>query len=875
MRTTKTTALLFAGVALCGAGSTHALAQTAGTPAPADPAATAASARQSAGAAGEDASADIIVTARRVEERLQDVPISITVFSQQQITNRNLVNSADLAAYTPSLSANANFGSDNTSFAIRGFNQDAGTQPSVGVYFADVVAPRGPSQGTLAGDGAGPGYFFDLQNVQVLKGPQGTLQGRNTTGGAILFVPQKPTSKWEGFVEGTYGNYNMKRVQGAINIPLSDVARFRIAGDHEQRDGYLHNISGVGPGDFNDVNYTALRASLVVDLTPDLENYTIASFVHSRTNGSDEKLIGCNKLGYNPVNPAVGFGNFIGVFSCAQLAREKARGAGFYDLESAVANPVSKLTQWQVINTTTWRANDALTIKNIASYAQFTQRQRGPLFGTNWQVSDLPFPYNYIFFRGIPAFFTGPNPIPGHDSSDQLTFSEEFQVQGHALAGRLTYQGGVYLEISKPLSLVGNQSSQLATCTDLSKFACSDPIGSAFTAAFAEATGGAQIHVGAGNYGAGRTAYRNLGLYSQATYKFTEQLSLTGGLRYTWDRQTLTSTRYSVAFDVEPPYTAAPTFACTDPTQAPTCSGRLEQKSHKPTWLVDLDYKPISDLLVYAKYSRGYRAGGVFANAPADHRTFEPEKVNAYEAGVKTTLRGVVHGTFNVAGFYNNFSNQQLQLGFNPRVDPVTGATAPVSPTSAVINAGKSRIWGIEVETSVTPFQGFTVDGGYTYLNTSIRKISSFGTTDPFYQANTSSITVGAPLTLSPRNKVTITGTYTLPLDPRIGRVSFAATFTHTDKQISTFDYYGALGAATRAALGADYGTLAPRNLVNLNASWNAVAGSPIDLAAFATNVTNKKYYAFVPGLDSSGAEFAVLGEPRMYGVRLRVRFGD
>src|ERR1700716_1757850 len=171
---------------------------------------------------------EVIGTARRVEERLQDVPISITVFNQEQLTNRNVVNASDLAAYTPSLSANSNFGSENSSFAIRGFVQDAGTPPSVAVYFADVVALRGPTQGTQAGDGAGPGSFFDLQNVQVLKGPQGTLFGRNTTGGAVLFVPQKPTSTFEGYVEAEGGNYDMKRVQAVINLPVSDSVRLRL-----------------------------------------------------------------------------------------------------------------------------------------------------------------------------------------------------------------------------------------------------------------------------------------------------------------------------------------------------------------------------------------------------------------------------------------------------------------------------------------------------------------------------------------------------------------------------------------------------------------------------------------------------------------------
>src|SRR5882724_5521148 len=234
---------------------------------------------------------EIIVTARRMEERLQDVPISITVLNQQQIGERNIVNPQDLAAYVPSLSANTNFGTENSSFAIRGFVQDIGTAPSVGVYFGDVVAPRGASNGIPTGDGAGPGSFFDLQNVQVLKGPQGTLFGRNTTGGAVLLVPQKPTSEFGGYAEGSFGNFGMKRGQGVVNLPVNDNIRLRLGVDHQSRDGYGINTSGVGPRDFYDVNYTAVRASLVVDLMPDLENYTIASYSKSDTNGSVQKTI--------------------------------------------------------------------------------------------------------------------------------------------------------------------------------------------------------------------------------------------------------------------------------------------------------------------------------------------------------------------------------------------------------------------------------------------------------------------------------------------------------------------------------------------------------------------------------------------------------
>jgi iron complex outermembrane receptor protein len=809
---------------------------------------------------------EIIVTARRSDELLQDVPISISVYSQQQLTNLNVTNATDLANFTPSLSANSNFGSENTSFAIRGFVQDVGTPPSVGTYFADVVAPRGPTQGTQAGDGVGPGSFFDLQNVQVLKGPQGTLFGRNTTGGAVLLVPQKPTADFGGYAEGSYGNFGMYRVQGALNTPLGDKFRFRLAVDHEQRDGYVHNVSGVGPHDYNDIDYTAVRASLIVDLADNIENYTIASYSKSDTNGSAQRLIGCNPTGFNPPNPAAGLRNFIGVFSCGELAAERARGLGFYDIQASVANPESVIKQWQVINTTTWNASDAFTLKNIASYAEFTDTQRAPLFGTNWQASTLPLPYPFVFFRGIPQLFTGVFPIPGKASADQSTYTEELQLQGGSENRRLTYQAGAYFEWSDPLSVIGNQSPQLALCTDLASLNCSDPIGAAFTAAI-----GFPTNVGAVNYTAGRTSYRDHGLYAQSSFGLTDQLKLTGGLRYTWDKQSNDATRISYSFPVTPPYTGPAVSRCTDPSTTPSCSQSLEQKSDKATWLLGLDYKPTDDVLLYGKYARGYRAGGVFTNAPIDHRTFEPEKVDNFEVGMKTSYGNDIRGTFNVAAFYNDFSDQQLQFGFDAKVDPATGASAPVAPTTAIINAGKSRIYGAEVDASIAPLDGLTFELSYTYLKAEIRKIEAVNTVDPNYQAATSELEPGSPLALSPENKYSLSANYTLPLPGDIGRLRFGATFVHTDEQLTTYAYQD---PALRTLFGGDLGTLDARDLLSLNASWESIAGTPVDVSAFATNVTGEKYYNFVPGLATSGSEFAVLGEPRMYGVRLRYRFG-
>jgi iron complex outermembrane receptor protein len=810
---------------------------------------------------------EIIVTARRVEERIQDVPISMTVLSQEQLSNRNIVNASDLANITPSLSVNNNFGNENASFAIRGFVQDAGTAPSVGTYFADVVAPRGPTQGTQAGDSAGPGSFFDLQNVQILKGPQGTLFGRNTTGGAVLLVPQKPNATFGGYGEVSGGNFGMWRTQGAINVPFGESIRFRLAADHQTRDGYVHNISGIGASDYNNVNYTAVRASLVVDVTANVENYTIGSYSNSSTNGSVEKPIACNPAGYNPVNPLVGFANFIGGLTCGQLASESARGAGFYDVETAIPDPLSRIEQWQLINTTTWSVADSLTLKNIASYAEFKDLQRAELFATNWNVNTLPQPYPSIFFLGAPAIFAEINAPAGGESSHQRTYTEELQAQGSVFAGRLTYQGGVYLEWSDPIGTYGNSGPQLANCTDVGTFSCTDPLGAAFTA-----ISGRLSPVGAGIYTVGRTTYRDQGVYAQSSYSITDQFKLTGGLRYTHDEASNDTTRMTYNFPVTPPFVGPATVSCTDPGQAPSCLETLRTKSGRPTWMIDLDYKPIEDVLIYGKYARGYRAGGVYPNGPSDHRTFQPEQVDNYEVGVKTSFQSVVRGTFNFDGFYNNFTNQQLQAGFNPRVDPVTGDRAPVGQTAAIVNAGKSRIYGVEVQSSINPVTGLTMALDYTYLRTQIRQINSILTNDPNYQPQNINIAIGSPLALSPENKYTLSANYRLPLSKSIGDIVVGANYVHVDEQLTNYVYQV---PAVTAAIGRNYNDISSRDLLNADIEWNSIAGLPLDVSVFGTNLADKKYYEWIPGLGPSGLELATLGAPRMYGVRVRYRFGE
>ena len=779
---------------------------------------------------GSSAAESIIVTARRVAERLQDVPISITTFSQRQLTNRNITTTADLATYTPSLETNNFFGSTKTQFSIRGFVEDLGTQPSVGVYFADVVAPRAPAVNVPAGDGAGPGSLFDLENVQVLKGPQGTLFGRNTTGGAILIVPQKPTDKLGGYIEGSYGNYDMNGIQAVFNTPLGERARFRIGVDHMARDGYLKNDSGIGPSALDNVDYTSVRASLVLDLAPELENYTIGSFTASRSNGDLQKLATCN--------PQFG----LGALGCAQLAREAAKGASFLTAQNILPSPFDNQTQWQIINTTTWRATDTITVKNIASYAQLSEHYSSDVFGTLLDTSlFVPF-----YPKGTYVGLDSVQPAPGVPTADQYTATEEFRVQGSSLEGRLDWQGGAYLEVSRPLGLSGDRTQSLVNCANLDALVCNNPLGS-----------GGVIEQ------ASQTRFHDVGLYAQSSYSITDTLKLTGGFRYTWDSVRTQANLFSYAFAPGPVAAPSTTTACEEPgLRLPDCSVTYKERSAKPTWLIDLDYKPISNMLLYAKYARGYRAGGIAPNVPSQYAVFGPEKVDSYEVGLKTSFYESWQGSFDVAAFYNDFTNQQLNVLFNPK--PGT----PVPTISGIFNAGSSRISGVEVSGTVTPLQGLRLEASYTYLETKLKTLSLAATApDSPYNIGASQAP-GDPLAFAPNNKFTVAGSYTLPIDPSVGRVLLGVTFVYEDPVLtnySTRDRQGKLDG---------YSYVPSRSLLNVNANWNDIYHKNVDLELFATNVTQKQYYSvFAPLLPIVGFTTGIIGEPRMFGARLRYHF--
>jgi iron complex outermembrane receptor protein len=594
------------------------------------------------------------------------------------------------------------------------------------------------------------------------------------------------------------------------------------------RDGYLDNISGIGPKHLNDIDYIAGRVSLVVDITPDLENYTIVSISSSDTTGSIGRNARCApRLALSNVP---GFTVPVGNMNCAQVAQLAASG-DFFAVQNSLLDPTSRAEQWQVINTTTWYLTDQFTIKNIASYAQLKNVLAQDVYATFWTIP----PDGGVFAGSVGqrTTFSQFKNFPGLPLNHQSTITEELQLQGSGLNGRFTWQAGAYMELSDPLSdFVGTASYSTLLCTNVSTFQCSSPYGG---------FGSTTIELR-------HTSFRDTGYYAQGSYDLTPKLRFTAGIRFSDDR--------SAAEDRTFTYRYAQTggiasITCANAGAAPgTCSSATVQHSKTPTWLLDLDYKPTQDMMIYAKYARGYRQGLVNPRGIAPYKSFGPEKVDSYEIGAKTSWHGLMPGLFDVAAFYNDFSNQQILVGF--RRGTLTG--------NAITNTGTSRLWGVEAQLNISPFENFKLDANFTYLNTRLEKAGLPTPPEPFTPADSLNRTAaGFPFPFAPEFKESVTATYILPLPDTLGRMSISSTFTYTDS------YAAIEGPGVRV------GSIA---LLNLNMNWESIGGSPIDLSLFATNVTDTHYLSFLAETNSVAILSDVAGEPQMFGARIKFRYG-
>lgn len=816
---------------------------------------------QNSGAAAQDQAGlgEIIVTANRREERGQDVPIAITALSPQRLEQQGINKEQDLQASVPSLTVgpNGQGSRESNSFTIRGQGATFQASPGVVVYLNEVPLPAGI---TLSQQG-GPGNFVDLESLQVLSGPQGTLFGRNTTGGAVLLVPKKPSDELGGWIKGEYGNYDRKYVEGALNVPLSDKLAIRAVGAFHDRDGYTRDV--IWNKDRDDEHWYSGRVGILFKPTDTITNYTMAYGAHSKNNGAGLIHSAFNvgamaSLGLCAEAPV----GLAGGYSCDVYRAADAQAAALGPRKTAFSvDTFAKTQTWGVSNTTDVEISDEITLRNIVSYQKMKVGYRYDGDATPLQQHDvdpgrlpadgvvtLPGTNFPVTYRNA----TGDTELP---RDDFRVWTEELQLQGKMLDGNLDWTvGGFYFD-QRPDGTQGSRA--VVYCPAVSTGSC--------TASQAL-------------YG---TSTVSKALYAQATLNLAaltpslDGLRLTGGYRETWDHVYGFATQYNYSALLP-----AGTVVCgidsskvvPEAAAADACGFSGSQRTRSPSWLVGLDYKVSSNILLYGKISHSYKAGGfnpyaVFfgQNGDPDTRTFLPEDVTSYEVGVKSDFRlGSVPLRFNIAGYSTDYKDIQRATG---DINLTTGAGG-----ARTLNAD-ARIKGIEIETSMRPFGGLEIGGNFSYTDASYKK----------YQYISATGTIACNGVVAPRGVADascIPFQYTAKyiwsahvaadreLGNDFGTLSLFVNYSHSSAQYTEAVNIAALQPGMK---------LAPFGLLNASLDLRKVAGSGFDLGLFATNLTNKLYrISNSNGYQAGGllVNETLFGEPRMYGLRLKYTFG-
>lgn len=753
--------------------------------------------------------AEVLVTARRREESAQSVPIAVSVLGANALEDHHVDDIEDLQNVVPTLSVSAASGRPNAPvYSLRGIRPTEaiyGQDPTVAVYFDDVVLS--PAQGSNLG-------MYDLASVQVLKGPQGTLFGRNTTGGALLLTPKRPGRTFGGDLMVGYGSYGRDETQFGIDMPLADNFALRLSGRTIDSTGYQTNVAP-GPlhGDkLGGENTRSARLSAVWNITDKIENYTVVSWDHKSTNGRGMVLQAANPTGFylkcydGPTNPngaCFDGDNLASIYD----AVDRAQGRDVNKVESD-HRQFDNSRAVGVITTTTVQLGGDMTLKSIAGYRDFS--------------SSL-----YIDLDASPV----PGLLDSQQSSALKHASYELQLLGTAFADRLDWVTGLYWYYED-----GYESSPGDTYLGTPAF---------------DVTAG-------GNPFMQRGAVHNnsYSAFAQGSYKLTDKLSLTAGVRMTRDDKDMTLSTHR-------PNTCQLNDPNSDPT-APTklpldhCSVKLSDSFKQPTGTVSLDYKLRPDVMLYVASRYGYRAGGfnLRATNAVEYQPFDPETVLDAEVGAKTDWAlADWHMRSNVAVYHQWYDDIQRT---------VAASNPDGTPGSAVQNAAKAKVFGLELEQTIAPTRHLSLQLNYAYV---LPKYGSW--TDPRTGADQSK----TPFYFTPKHSGSATLAYTQPLDGDVGALTYTATASYKgDQWISPL--------LTRTTIDATPDNIKPLLqqdaywLLDMSASWLNVMGSKFDVTAYMKNVTDREYA--VGGLqlyNTFGVLARAYGDPRTYGMQLRYRF--
>lgn len=639
---------------------------------------------------------EIVITARKREENLQNTPLSVSAFTANELALRQIGSTDQLADVTPNLTFDAYAPSSgqnaSSQIYIRGIGQSdftAVTDPGVGLYVDGVYYARSFG-GTMD--------FLDLERIEILRGPQGTLFGRNTIGGAISLHTKRPDNELGGSLKLQVGNDAMLYTTADINLPIAEGLYSKFSVTRRKRDGYVQRVqlaerqlSGIAAPtdgvDLGDDNTLSARASFVWEASDNLDFYLSADYTDEDENGSPSTSLGLNDEQTFPSHSNRFENGFVFGGNCPLTPPPRPPGP----VNSTGNNPLclndtwrrnefenegtaevsSELTMWGISLETNWQVNDSMTLKSITAYRDIDAYSARDADGTPYRVFHTQDPF----------------------TQDQL--SQELQLSGST--DKLQWLLGLYYfeeQADNP-----------------------NPV------QFPEPTLGGFIS-------GGLVDNDNFAAFSQITYDFNDQLALTAGLRYTDETKRFTPYSFTDDFYVK----GGPGSPFVRFVECPTgaeagCGGvpgrlftagdallpHVESSLtfNDVTPMLNLAYQANDDVMLYGSYSEGFKSGGFdqrfTANLPAP-TSFNPETATTYEVGMKSTWLDQTL-RLNVAVFYTDYEDVQIivRQGFAP----------------LTFNAGKAEIKGFEVESTWIPGNSWIIQTSLGYTNAKYNELDA------------------------------------------------------------------------------------------------------------------------------------------------------
>jgi iron complex outermembrane receptor protein len=760
---------------------------------------------------------EVVVTARKTRESLQDTPVAVTAFSGEALQEMGVVDLRGIANATPNMEFSyAGNGSGGGNFAqifLRGVGQPdfiITKDPGVGVYIDGVYLARAP--GSVL-------ELLDVESIEVLRGPQGTLFGKNTIGGAVQVSTKRPNNDLSGVAQLTTGSYNRMDLSGSLNVPLvADTLALRVSAMSRTQDGYYRRLAySEGPANQfgsdasreagNNTDRQSGRVGVLWTPTDNVDVFFSADVTKERQDAVEYQLI------------AVPGASLSGNIRAYNQFYATPNGLPTYGSQWITTEPWTTYSTWPGYNNSDvwgsslsidWRVG-GIEVKSITGYRELEVQTKGDADGT---------PAEIVSSGGIDIL--------------QFQFSQEVQLSGKAFGDSLNWIGGLWyfdesaMDTQRSRQQAGLYEAVVAAPADSLVLTPGVP-GCTPSCTFGGPANANNARLDNSRTGSRRMLNSSYAAFAHVSYAFTDQWSMSLGARISHEEKEFNY------YEVRP---LRPGVVSFDTYQNNPNVPVDEWDVFTPK--LGVEYRPTDDLMFYAQYSTGFKAGG-YNGRPSSAtalQSFDEEELVAYEAGMKSewfenTMR------LNLSAFLNDYTDIQI-----------TRLRADLAGVRLEENAGDGKIKGIEVEFQWMPVAGLNLG-------------ASIGYQDFEFKSLLTGVQLGCTidackLPFAPETTAGLTAAYVFPVG-ELGNLSLRADYKYSDK------YY--IDADNTEAVAQDaYSTLDARiSLAAFDKGWDLFVGG--------TNITNEAVIANGVTSVPNNSQVVTYKPPRQWYAGVRVNF--